>query len=32
MKGIDIGYIVAGHKAGLGMLDLTKLKVRKINV
>lgn len=32
LKGADIGHIVAAHKAGLGVLDLAKLKIKKINV
>ena len=32
MKGADIGSVVAGHKAGLGIMDLAKLKIRKVNV
>ncbi|MFB3924885.1 MAG: DUF362 domain-containing protein [Syntrophales bacterium] len=30
MKGGDLGYVVAGHRAGLGRMDITKLKVKKI--
>lgn len=32
LKGTDIGYVVAGHKAGLGVMDLTKLKIKKFNI
>jgi len=32
LKGANIGTIVAGYKAGLGMMDLSKLKIKKINV
>lgn len=32
MKGTDIGHIVAAHKAGLGTIDISKLKIRKIAV
>jgi len=32
LKGADIGCVVAGHKAGLGMMDLTKLKIKKVTV
>ncbi len=32
LKGANIGFVVAGHKAGLGMMDLSKLKIKKINV
>jgi uncharacterized protein (DUF362 family) len=32
LKGADLGCVVAGHKAGLGIMDLTKLRIKKINV
>lgn len=32
MKGTDIGYVVAGHKAGLGTMDLNRLKIKRINL
>ncbi|HUH66263.1 MAG TPA: DUF362 domain-containing protein [Syntrophales bacterium] len=32
LKGADLGYVVAGHKAGLGMMDLAKMKIKRINV
>jgi len=32
LKGVNIGYIVAGSKAGLGMMDLSKVKIKKISV
>jgi uncharacterized protein (DUF362 family) len=32
LKGANIGYVVAGYKAGLGRMDLSKLKIKKINV
>ena len=32
LKGANIGYVVAGYKAGLGTMDLSKLKIKKINV
>jgi uncharacterized protein (DUF362 family) len=32
LKGAALGYVVAGHKAGLGIMDLSKLKIKKINV
>ncbi|HVO67779.1 MAG TPA: DUF362 domain-containing protein [Syntrophales bacterium] len=32
LKVTNIGFIVAGHKAGLGTMDLSKLKIKKINV
>ena len=32
LKGSDIGCVVAGQKAGLGIMDLTKLRIKKINV
>ena len=30
LKGSDIGHIVAGHRAGLGTMELQKLKIKKI--
>ena len=32
LKGAALGYVVAGHKAGLGTMDLSKLRIKKINV
>ena len=32
LKGTNIGFVVAGHKAGLGTMDLSKLKIKKTNV
>jgi uncharacterized protein (DUF362 family) len=32
LKGANIGYVVAGYKAGLGRMDLSKLKIKKIDV
>ena len=32
LKGADLGYVVMGHKAGLGTMDLTKLKIKRINI
>lgn len=32
MKGSDLGYVRLGDKMGLGVMDLSKLKIRKINV
>jgi uncharacterized protein (DUF362 family) len=32
LKGADIGSVVAGQKAGLGIMDLAKLRIRKVNV
>ncbi|PKN71457.1 MAG: cytoplasmic protein [Deltaproteobacteria bacterium HGW-Deltaproteobacteria-12] len=32
LKASDIGCVVAGHKAGLGIMDLARLKIKKINV
>ena len=32
MKGSDIGYINAGHRAGLGTMDLSRLKIKKVNL
>jgi uncharacterized protein (DUF362 family) len=31
LKGADVGCVVAGHKAGLGIMDLAKLKIKKVN-
>ncbi|HYA13441.1 MAG TPA: DUF362 domain-containing protein [Syntrophales bacterium] len=32
LKGANIGYVVAGYKAGLGTMDLSKVKIKKITV
>lgn len=32
LKGKNIGSVVAGYKAGLGIMDLSKVKIRKIAV
>jgi uncharacterized protein (DUF362 family) len=32
LKGADIGCVVAGHKAGLGIMDLAKLRIKKVHV
>jgi len=32
MKGSDLGYVTLAHKRGLGQMDLSKLKIRKIQV
>lgn len=32
MKGSDLGYVVAADKMGLGRMDISKLKIKKINV
>lgn len=32
LKGTALGYVVAGHKAGLGVMDLTKLRVKRISI
>jgi uncharacterized protein (DUF362 family) len=32
MKGSDLGFVRAGSKAGLGTMDLSKLKVKKLTV
>lgn len=32
LKGTDIGCVVAGHKAGLGIMDLAKLRIKKIAI
>ncbi|MFZ1980605.1 MAG: DUF362 domain-containing protein [Smithella sp.] len=32
LKGTNLGYVVAGHKAGLGTMDIARLKIKKINV
>jgi hypothetical protein len=30
MKGSDLGYVRIGDKAGLGTMDLSRVKIRKI--
>jgi len=30
MKGVDLGYVKLGHEAGLGTMNLAKLKIRRI--
>jgi uncharacterized protein (DUF362 family) len=32
LKGADLGYVIAGHKAGLGTMDLSKLKIKRVNI
>lgn len=32
LKGTALGYVVAGHKAGLGVMDLAKLRIKKLSV
>ena len=32
MKGSDLGYVTLSHKLGLGQMDLSKVRIRKINV
>jgi uncharacterized protein (DUF362 family) len=32
LKGANLGYVVMGHKAGLGMMDLAKVKIKRINM
>jgi len=32
MTGRDLGYVTLGHKRGLGQMDLTKIKIKKIDV
>jgi len=32
MKGSDLGYVTIGYKLGLGQMDLTKMKIKKIQV
>ncbi len=32
MKGSDLGYVRIGHERGLGKMDLSKMKIKKINV
>jgi uncharacterized protein (DUF362 family) len=32
LKGSDIGYVVAGHRAGLGTMELSRLKIKRVNV
>lgn len=31
MKGSDLGYVRMGHEAGLGTMNLTQLRIKKIN-
>ena len=32
LKGSAVGHVVAGHKAGLGTMDLSKVSIKKINI
>jgi uncharacterized protein (DUF362 family) len=32
MKGSDLGYVRFGHARGIGQMDLTKMKIKKIHV
>src|SRR5512143_870984 len=32
MKGSDLGYVTIGHKLGLGQMDLSKVRIRKVSV
>jgi uncharacterized protein (DUF362 family) len=32
MKGSDLGYVTIGHKLGLGQMDLSKVRIKKIQV
>jgi uncharacterized protein (DUF362 family) len=32
LKGAALGYVIAGHKAGLGTMDLSKLKIKRVNI
>ena len=32
LKGAALGYVMAGHKAGLGTMDLSKLKIKRVNI
>ncbi len=32
MKGADIGCVVAGQRAGLGIMDLARLKIKRVDV
>jgi uncharacterized protein (DUF362 family) len=32
LKGSDIGHVVAGHRAGLGTMDISRLKIKKISL
>jgi uncharacterized protein (DUF362 family) len=32
LKGTNLGYVVQGHKAGLGTMDLSKVKIKRINI
>jgi uncharacterized protein (DUF362 family) len=32
MKGSDIGFVLAGHRAGLGTMELSRLKIKRVNL
>jgi len=32
LKGANLGYVVQGHKAGLGTMDLSKVRIKRISV
>jgi uncharacterized protein (DUF362 family) len=32
MKGSDLGYVRIGHARGMGQMDLSKMKIKKINI
>jgi uncharacterized protein (DUF362 family) len=32
LKRADLGYVVMGHKAGLGTMDLAKVKIKRISI
>jgi uncharacterized protein (DUF362 family) len=32
MKGSDLGYVTLGHQRGLGQMDLSKVRIKKISV
>ena len=32
LKGSDIGHIVAGHRAGLGTMELSRLKIKRVKL
>ena len=32
LKGSDIGHILAGHRAGLGTMDISRLKIKRVNL
>jgi len=32
LQGTDLGYVRAGYKAGLGTMNLSKLRIKRINL